>query len=353
MSKFATVQSDRQPWLLSDYDYQLPIDCIATEPASVRSDSRLLCLRSTDHTIQHERFNKLIDYLKPGDLLVLNDTKVLPVRLQGYKVSGGRVDIFVGQVLSDTCALVHIRANKPVAIGSVLHVATDTLIVKEKIDHRFMVELQATIPWNKWLAQYGNMPLPPYMKRAPSEADRARYQTVYAKQSGSIAAPTAGLHMDVDMLKQLRAKGIVPVFVTLHIGYGTFEPVRTHDIRRHELHYEFVHISQSACDLINRAKQARHRVVAVGTTVVRALEAAWQNGRLQPLQDLVNLFIYPGYQFNVIDGLVTNFHLPKSSLLMLVCAFAGHPWIMSTYQLAIEHGYKFYSYGDAMYIDNT
>lgn len=344
---------EAQPWLLTDYDYQLPSHAIATEPASVRSQSRLLHLSRTKGILCHARFEQLIDYLHAGDVLVLNDTRVMAARLEGHKHSGARVDILVERILSEKQALVHMRANKPIKIGSSCNVAGTQLLVKEKVSGRFIVELQASMPWEDWLAQHGAMPLPPYMKRSPQAQDSERYQTVYAQLSGSIAAPTAGLHFDEALLLQLQKKGVQLVFVTLHIGYGTFEPVRVADIRLHKLHHELVTISKSACDVINQAKQNKQRVIAVGTTVVRALEAAWSQDRLCPLHDWTNLFIYPGYSFKVIDGLITNFHLPKSSLLMLVCAFAGYSLVMSAYATAIEQGYRFYSYGDAMYIDAT
>lgn len=332
---------------LSDFDYHLPPELIAQYPESNRSGSRLLHLNKNNGAIQHLNFPDLINLLHPNDLLVFNNTRVIPARLHGHKPTGGKVEILVERILDDHTALAHVRSNKTCRIPMEIILEQGvTATVIERNENMFKVQFTADVPLIELLNKIGHIPLPPYIERADESLDLQRYQTVYAQQPGAVAAPTAGLHFDEAMFAKLAEKNIQHTFVTLHVGAGTFQPVKVENIEEHKMHSEWMEVSQVTCDLVEATKEKGGRVIAVGTTSVRCLETAG----LAPYSGDTNIFIYPGYQFKVIDGLLTNFHLPCSTLLMLVSALAGKENILNAYQNAIEHRYRFFSYGDAMVI---
>ncbi len=335
--------------LLSDFDYHLPSELIARYPLAERSASRLLQLDRQTGAVTHGVFKDLLDWLQPGDLLVFNKSKVIPARLYGHKPTGGKIELLVERVISEHEVLAHMRSNKTPKSGAKLQLANNheiELLARQGDLFKF----RFSQPVLEVLHEVGHMPLPPYMEREDEELDLARYQTVYADTEGSVAAPTAGLHFDEALLAQLKAKGIEMAYVTLHVGAGTFQSVRAEVITEHKMHAEIVEVNQQVVAAVQTAKQRGARVVAVGTTSVRSLESASLSGKLQTFNGETDIFIYPGYQFQCIDAMVTNFHLPKSSLLMLVSAFAGRENILAAYQAAIAEGYRFYSYGDAMLI---
>lgn len=332
---------------LSDFDYLLPDELIAKYPLSERSQSRLLKVNISDKTISHHSFTELPELLRPTDLLVFNNTKVLPARLFAKKPSGGQVEILMERMLNPTEILAHCRAShlKP---GHELIINDEIkfeVLGHERLYHLKLLSKQSLL---EVLNTHGHMPLPPYIKRTDEISDKERYQTIYAKTEGSVAAPTAGLHFDEKIFNALKAKGIDYTFITLHVGAGTFQPVKTENIIEHKMHSEIYEVSAQAAQKINAAKQAGHRIIAVGTTSVRTLEAVTQQGKVAAGIGETDIFIYPGYQFRLIDGMITNFHLPKSSLLMLVAAFAQLELIKKAYTIAINERYRFFSYGDAM-----
>lgn len=338
----------------SDFDFNLPESLIATHPVKERSASRLLCLHRTTGEMNHQRFYQLPDLLRSGDLLVMNSSKVIPARVFGQKDSGGKVEALVERIISATSAWVHLRASKALNPGRILLLgeANTPFKILGREDDLFEIEKQTgTESLLDWLHQYGHIPLPPYMHREDEAQDFERYQTVYAKQEGSVAAPTAGLHFDEALLKTLREKGVEITTLTLHVGSGTFQPVRVDDIKDHVMHKEWFSLPQKTCDAIHACKARGGRVIAVGTTTVRTLEsAARQNPVLCATEKDTTIFIYPGFPFQIVDAMITNFHLPKSTLLMLVSAFSTQENIMNAYQEAIRENYRFYSYGDAMFI---
>lgn len=329
-----------------DFHFELPASLIAQYPLPNRSDSRLLTYhRETKHH-EHHQFKTISALLNPGDLLVMNDSKVIPARLYGHKSSGGQVELLIERLIEENTFLAHIKASKAPKPGTLIKLACDWQIeVMGRQDDLF--ECQANGALLVMLNQIGHMPLPPYIQRADTPFDLNRYQTVYAKYEGSVAAPTAGLHFDEAILTALRDKGIRLAFTTLHVGAGTFRPVRTESIYDHKMHREVFSIDEALCEAVRETHAANHRVIAVGTTALRSLESAAQNGLLTPCCRETDIFIYPGYEFKICDGLITNFHLPESTLLMLVAAFIGHHEAMTLYQTAIEHQYRFFSYGDA------
>ena len=346
---------------LSDFDYNLPESLIARYPASERTHSRLLCLGRDDGQVQHRQFLDLMDLLNPGDLLVFNDTRVLAARLYGHKASGGKLEILVERLLSDTEALVQMRVSKSPAAGSRIEFLSDQpdrppleAEVLGRQDAFFHLKFHCQGALTTALEQYGHMPLPPYIDRNDEATDRSRYQTVYNKNPGAVAAPTAGLHFDEGMLKQLLEKGVEQTFLTLHVGSGTFQPVRTEDVLEHKMHSEWIDVPQSTCEQIAACRARGGRVVAVGTTSVRSLESAAahrvHNRVPGTFSGETDIFIYPGYEFQVVDAMITNFHLPKSTLMMLISAFAGRDAVMAAYQEAVAQKYRFFSYGDAMFI---
>lgn len=339
---------------LSDFNYHLPEKLIARYPLKQRSASGLLCMNKISGEIQHQHFTDIIEFLNPNDLLIFNNTKVIPARLYGQKTSGGKVEILVERMLDMTSddqhqALCLLRASKAPRPGTeiIINHEIRLKIVGRQQDF-FVIQFPGAIL--PLLEAHGEMPLPPYFARKPEEDDQDRYQTVYAKHAGAVAAPTAGLHFDDLLLAKLAAKNVAMEYVTLHVGAGTFQPVRVDNILEHDMHHEHIDISQSVCDAVNQTKQAGGRVIAVGTTSVRCLETAAGTGAIKPFQGDTNIFIYPGYEFKCVDAMITNFHLPESTLLMLISAFAGLEKIKHAYDVAIEKHYRFYSYGDAMFL---
>ncbi|GMQ88096.1 MAG: tRNA preQ1(34) S-adenosylmethionine ribosyltransferase-isomerase QueA [Gammaproteobacteria bacterium] len=335
----------------SDFDYTLPKRLIANRPAQPRSSSRLLEL-ACDGVTHDRHMTDFLDLLGDNDLLVLNNTRVIPARLFGYKSSGGKLEVLVERVLDEHRVLAHVRASKSPRVGSELLLGEAELAVNVLGRNEDLFELSFTddTPVLELLESYGHVPLPPYIERPDNRSDRDDYQTLYAEHPGAVAAPTAGLHFDEALLERLNSRNIHKAFVTLHVGAGTFQPVRAECLEDHVMHAEFVQVEPAVCDAVAAARARGGRVVAVGTTVVRSLESAAGEGELKPFSGDTRLFITPGYRFNVIDALLTNFHLPRSTLLMLVCAFAGYEAVMEAYRHAIGRGYRFFSYGDAMFL---
>ncbi len=333
------------------FSYLLPDELIARTPAPERGGSRLLTLNGATGEVQHGQFGDLFEQLDAGDLLVFNDTRVIPARLFGQKASGGKVEIMVERLLNPHELLAHVRASKAPKPGSRINLEDGTAIqVVGRQADLFHLQFPPAADVMSVLNAIGHMPLPPYIDRADELADRERYQTVYARNLGAVAAPTAGLHFDASLLSALQTKGVKLGFVTLHVGAGTFVPVRCNNIHDHTMHSEWMHLDQPSCDLVAATKQAGKRVIAVGTTSVRCLETAAASGELRPYTGETNIFIYPGCPFRIVDALITNFHLSESTLLMLVCAFAGYQRTLDAYRTAVTQGYRFFSYGDAMWI---
>ena len=336
---------------LEDFDFELPGELIAHDPLPCRHDSKLLIVSKSNEQLLDEKFSALKNYLRAGDLLVLNDTKVFPARLYANKQSGGKIEILAERILDNRCIKVQIKSNRAPKVDSVIFIADD---VSAKVLARegqfFIIQIQQDVNVIDVFESHGHVPLPPYIAREDTQADSQRYQTVYADKVGAVAAPTAGLHFTEELLASLQAFGIEVAKITLHVGAGTFKPVQVEDITQHDMHTEYAVVSEQVCEQVKQTKARGGRVIAVGTTCVRALESAVQNDVLQPLAGDTSIFIYPGYCFKVVDSLITNFHLPRSTLLMLVSALAGHQNIMRAYQHAINEHYRFYSYGDAMLI---
>jgi S-adenosylmethionine:tRNA ribosyltransferase-isomerase len=331
----------------TDFYYHLPEELIAQQPLPERSASRLLCMERSSGRLSDRKFSDLPELLNPGDLLVFNNTEVIPARLYAQKTSGGRVEILVERLLGARECLAQVRASKSPKPGGVLVLEDGSELQVLERQEGFFHLRSAAADLMELLKNLGHMPLPPYITRLDTEADWRRYQTVYAKTPGAVAAPTAGLHFDEDLLERLQDKGVEFTTVTLHVGAGTFQPVRVEQIEDHEMHAEWLEVTQAACDAVAAARQRGGRVVAVGTTAVRSLETAAQGGSLEPFSGDSRIFIYPPYRFRVVDALITNFHLPESTLLMLVSAFAGHENTLAAYRHAVERGYRFFSYGDA------
>ena len=333
----------------ADFHYDLPADLIAQHPAAQRSASRLLHLDRPSGALLDRRFTDLPSLLRPNDLLVFNDTKVIPARIFGAKPTGGHVEILLERVIGETRVLAQVRASKPLRPGSEVQLPggiTAVCIAR----HDDMFELDLRTGAEQYFLRHGSMPLPPYIGHAPQEEDAERYQTVYANALGAVAAPTAGLHFDPPLLQELGARQVDSAFLTLHVGAGTFKNVRVDDLDTHQMHAERVRVPQAVCDAVATAKSKGGRIVAVGTTVVRSLETAAAGGTLVPYDGETRLFIRPGYDFRVVDALVTNFHLPESTLMMLVCAFGGYEKVMGAYRHAVAERYRFFSYGDAMFV---
>jgi len=335
----------------TDFHYDLPEALIARYPTPERSGSRLLHLDGVTGAVADRRFTDLPSLLRAGDLLVFNDTRVIPARLHGVKQgSGGKVEIMLERVTGPRTAVVQLRASKPSRAGTVITLGTgDSLTVVDREDDFWRVEFSSDA--HAIFDRVGEMPLPPYVARAAESADRERYQTVYAREPGAVAAPTAGLHFDETLLAACRAAGAGFAYVTLHVGAGTFQPVRVDEVAQHRMHAELCVVPAATCEAVAATRARGGRVVAIGTTAVRALESAAAAGELRPFADETRLFITPGRRFRVIDALVTNFHLPESTLLMLVSAFAGREHVLAAYAHAVEQQYRFFSYGDAMFIE--
>jgi S-adenosylmethionine:tRNA ribosyltransferase-isomerase len=337
---------------VSDFHFELPEHLIAQAPLPERSASRLLHLQRAPAALSDRRFAELPELLDAGDLLVFNNTRVIPARLFAHKPSGGRVEVMIERLTGPRSARVQLRANRKPAPGTELLIGEAIrLSLLEREGEFWAIEIDAGPDWPELLDDAGHMPLPPYIQREDNPADRERYQTVYADVPGAVAAPTAGLHFDDKILSELDRRGIRRGHCTLHVGAGTFQPVRVDDIKDHEMHAEWLQVDAALVEAINETKAAGRRVIAVGTTAVRSLETAAASGRLAPYTGDSRLFIYPGFDFQVVDGLITNFHLPGSTLMMLVSALAGRDRIMAAYQHAIDQEYRFFSYGDSMFID--
>ncbi|OEC35789.1 S-adenosylmethionine:tRNA ribosyltransferase-isomerase [Pseudomonas cuatrocienegasensis] len=334
---------------VADFHFELPDALIARYPLAERRASRLLVLDGPTGTLAHRQFSDLLEYLRPGDLMVFNNTRVIPARLFGQKASGGKLEVLVERVLDSHRVLAHVRASKSPKPGSMILIdgGGEAEMVAR---HDALFELRFSEEVLPLLERVGHMPLPPYIDRADDSADRERYQTVYAERAGAVAAPTAGLHFDQALLASIAEMGVATAFVTLHVGAGTFQPVRVERIEDHHMHSEWLEVDQTVVDAVAACRARGGRVIAVGTTSVRSLESAARSGELQVFSGDTDIFIYPGRPLHVVDALVTNFHLPESTLLMLVSAFAGYPETMAAYQAAVAEGYRFFSYGDAMFI---
>ncbi|AKL40738.1 tRNA preQ1(34) S-adenosylmethionine ribosyltransferase-isomerase QueA [Serratia marcescens] len=344
---------------VADFSFELPESLIAHYPQAERSACRLLQLDGPSGALTHGVFTDLLDKLEAGDLLVFNNTRVIPARMFGRKVSGGKIEVLVERVLDDHRVLAHVRASKAPKPGAELLLGDDESIAATMVArHETLFELRFNDERDVFtiLNAAGHMPLPPYIARPDEDADRELYQTVYSEKPGAVAAPTAGLHFDEPLLAALRAKGVEMAFVTLHVGAGTFQPVRVETIEDHVMHAEYAEVPQDVVDAVLACKARGKRVVAVGTTSVRSLEsaaAASKEALIAPFFGDTSIFIYPGYHYQVIDALVTNFHLPESTLIMLVSAFAGYKNTMNAYQQAVAEQYRFFSYGDAMFISRN
>ncbi|WP_083001264.1 tRNA preQ1(34) S-adenosylmethionine ribosyltransferase-isomerase QueA [Halomonas sp. GT] len=336
----------------ADFHFELPDELIARYPSEQRSDCRLLCVDGQSGALEHRRFPDLLELLEPGDLLVFNDTRVIPARLHGHKASGGKVEMLLERPLDSHRGLAHIRSSKSPKPGTELIFEGDIhAVVEGRRDALFELRFLGDTPMIALLEKHGHMPLPPYITRDDELSDRERYQTVYARRDGAVAAPTAGLHFDQPLLDALAEKGINSAFVTLHVGAGTFQPVRVDNILEHHMHSEWIEVSEAACQQVRDTQAAGKRVIAVGTTSVRCLESAClksSDGQIAPYSGDTDIFIYPGYEWRCVDALITNFHLPESTLLMLVSAFAGYDHMMRAYHTAVDERYAFFSYGDAM-----
>jgi len=338
----------------SDFQYHLPPELIAQYPLPERTSSRLLVLDGESGGIQDLQFADFPTLLRAGDLLVFNNTRVIPARLFGQKETGGKIEVLVERVLDEHCVLAHVRASKSPNEGAKLILeggVNATMLGRE--GELFKLQFEGAEKVITQLEQHGHIPLPPYIERSDESQDKERYQTVFASKQGAVAAPTAGLHFDQQMLGTLNDMGVSFTFVTLHVGAGTFQPVRTDYIADHIMHAEYIEVGEEVIEAVKQTQKIGGRVIAVGTTSVRALESAASNGVLQTFQGDTDIFITPGYEFKVVDGLLTNFHLPESTLLMLVCAFAGYQNVMSAYQHAVDNRYRFFSYGDAMFLSGN
>ena len=344
---------------IRDFSFDLPEQLIAQYPAEQRSDSRLLCLNSSSGEIQHNKFSDLLSYLNSGDLLIFNDTKVIPARFFGEKETGGKVELLLERLLSDNRLLMQVKSSKPLRSEMRLRIyrknteliedSLDAIVVKRS-DQFYILQFDKSLHLKEQLFPHGYVPLPPYIKRANDSQDLDRYQTIYARNDGAVAAPTAGLHFDENLFADLKLKGIDTDFLTLHVGAGTFQPIRVDKVEEHSMHTERFIISERVCEKVHECKAGGGRVIAVGTTSVRALESAAKQGELSSVDSETDIFIYPGFKFQLVDALITNFHLPESSLLMLVSAFCDKDMILDAYNQAIRNKYRFFSYGDAMFI---
>jgi len=340
----------RAPYHLSDFDFDLPSELIAQVPAAVRSASRLLHVSGAKRA--DLKFSSLPELLSAGDVLVFNDTRVIRSRLRGRKMSGGRVELLLERIVSPQDAWMQLRVSHPPRVGACIELPGEASAEVIERDGRFVhLRFSAATPLEDYFERHGEIPLPPYVRRMPDATDAERYQTIYARYPGAVAAPTAGLHFDKELLAELSARGVVFSCITLHVGAGTFQPVETEDLTQHRMHREHFRVPIETVNAIAKTRAARRAVVAVGTTSLRALESSAAGGRLHAGEGETDLFITPGYRFRVVDRLLTNFHLPKSTLLMLVSAFAGFEAIQAAYAHAMRERYRFFSYGDAMLLE--
>lgn len=340
---------------VSDFDFDLPAELIANYPTEERSQSRLLVVEGSEGKLAHRSFADVYELVNENDLLVFNDTKVVPARLFAKKESGGKLEILFERMIDSHTFLAHVRSSRSPKEGSKIVVDTDdgstqVIEMKGRQNALFILETQSLEVF-QLLEKYGHIPLPPYIERGDEDMDQDRYQTVYADKPGAAAAPTAGLHFDDELIERLKAKGVDTAFVTLHVGAGTFQPVKVDDIKDHEMHSEWIEVTQDVVDKVTATRRKGGRVICVGTTSVRSLESASQSGELKAFTGDTEIFIFPGYEFKSVDALITNFHLPKSTLLMLVSAFSGQANILNAYEQAVANKYRFFSYGDAMFLN--
>jgi S-adenosylmethionine:tRNA ribosyltransferase-isomerase len=336
---------------VKDFHFDLPEELIASYPLEKRSASRLLCLEGNSGALDHRTFSDILSFVTDKDLMIFNNTRVIPARLFGEKASGGKVEVLVERVLDEHRVLAHVRSSRSPKPGTQLTLEGQvpvTMVARHENLFELRFDTQEGVL--SVLEQHGHMPLPPYMKREDQLEDRERYQTVYNQKPGAVAAPTAGLHFDDDLLAELKAKGVQTEFVTLHVGAGTFQPVKVDTIEDHIMHAEYIEVSPQVVEAVKATRARGGRVIAVGTTSVRSLESASQSGEIEPFYGDSQIFIYPGYEFKSVDAMITNFHLPESTLIMLVSAFAGYQHTMDAYQAAVDQRYRFFSYGDAMFI---
>lgn len=348
----------RNTMQVSDFDFELPDELIARYPQPERTASRLLQMTGNTGELAHKCFKDVLDLVQPGDLLVFNNTRVIPARMFGHKASGGKIEVLVERMLDDKSILAHVRASKPPKPGNELLLGENGEFSAEMVarhDALFEIRFNSDKTVLEILDIVGHMPLPPYIDRPDEDADKERYQTVYNAKPGAVAAPTAGLHFDDKLMADLKAKGVNFAFVTLHVGAGTFQPVRVNDINDHHMHSEYVEVPEEVVAAVNETRANGGRVIAVGTTSVRSLESAAQDAlkkgtEFKPFFGDTDIFIFPGYQFQLVDALITNFHLPESTLIMLVSAFAGYENTMNAYHEAVANKYRFFSYGDSMFI---
>ncbi|WPC73550.1 tRNA preQ1(34) S-adenosylmethionine ribosyltransferase-isomerase QueA [Vibrio porteresiae] len=343
---------------VSDFNFELPDELIARYPKTERTASRLLQLNGNSGELTDRTFKDVLEIVQPGDLLVFNNTRVIPARMFGRKASGGKLEVLVERMLDEHSILAHVRCSKPPKPGTELFLGENDEFQAEMVarhDALFEIRFTSATAVLDILNTIGHMPLPPYIDRPDEDADKERYQTVYNKKPGAVAAPTAGLHFDNPLLEQIKAKGVEFAYVTLHVGAGTFQPVRVDDVENHHMHSEYVEVPQEVVDAIQATRARGGRIIAVGTTSVRSLESAAQDAlkkgtELVPFFGDTEIFIYPGYEYQLVDCLITNFHLPESTLIMLVSAFAGYDHTMAAYHHAVAEKYRFFSYGDAMFI---
>jgi S-adenosylmethionine:tRNA ribosyltransferase-isomerase len=336
----------------TDFTFDLPDNLIAQHPPTSRTSSKLLFIDPDTNKFKDLSFLEFPQLLNPKDLLVFNNTRVIPARIFGHKASGGKIEILLERILNKNQILAQIRASKTPKPNTDLYLDSDIKVtVLQQLDNFFKLEFHDTRSVYDILPEIGHIPLPPYIKRTDTPIDKERYQTIYASKLGAVAAPTAGLHFDTAMIKQIQNMGIETTFITLHVGAGTFSPIRVNDISQHTMHAEYLQVSQQVCEQIQATRARGGRVIAVGTTSVRALETATDNGIIKPYQGETRLFITPGYKFQSVDALLTNFHLPESTLLMLVSAFAGQKPVLAAYRHAVAQQYRFFSYGDAMFMN--
>ena len=340
--------------LIEEFDFDLPQHLIAQTPLQKRDSSRLLVLNKNTKLFSDKKFVDFVDLLNPNDLLIFNDTRVIKARLFGKKITGGKVEIMIERILDNHHALAHLKTSKKIFDGTIFEVNEDVSVkVVRKENDLFYIEFNSNLSSYDILEKYGHIPLPPYIERSADKSDENRYQTIYAKESGAVAAPTAGLHFTNEIFKALNDKKIKYTFLTLHVGAGTFQPVRENDLERHQMHSESFNVPDKTIQMIDDAKSKNGRIIAIGTTVLRALESKFSEETIQSGFKETSIFIKPGYTFKIVDALLTNFHLPKSTLFILVSAFSGSDTMKKLYQHAIKNEYRFFSYGDATFIERS
>ncbi|CAM8370782.1 QueA S-adenosylmethionine,tRNA-ribosyltransferase-isomerase (queuine synthetase) [Methylophilaceae bacterium] len=340
--------------LIEEFNFDLPHHLIAQDPLQKRDSSRLLVLNKNTKSFSDKKFTDFVDLLNSNDLLIFNDTRVIKARLFGEKITGGKVEIMIERIIDDHHALAHLKTSRKILDGTIFEINKDVSVkVIKKENNLFYIELNSNLSSYDILEKYGHIPLPPYIERSANLSDENRYQTIYAKESGAVASPTAGLHFTDEIFKALDDKKIKYTFLTLHVGAGTFQPVRENDLDHHQMHSESFNVPEKTIQMIDDAKLNNGRIVAIGTTVLRALESKFSEKTIQAGFKETSIFIKPGYTFKIVDALLTNFHLPKSTLFILVSAFSGSDTMKKLYQHAIKHEYRFFSYGDATFIERS